>query len=532
MYIGRDEQHNPRIVLLGDAALRDRLSQAARFFRAKEIQGEIEITIVSPPREISQVLLTRHNWNIPALRGITEIPVLRPDGSVLTTPGYDAASQLHYIPAQGLQVPRISEAPTQQEVYDAMAFLQNELLADFPFVQNDNGISASRANALGLLLTPIVRTLFEGLVPLALLDKPQQGTGASLYAEVVSIIATGRPAAMMSAPNRDEEWRKRITSVLAAGARMICIDNVDGVLDAPSLGAVLTARVWSDRVLGHSKTITIPHQATWMATGNNIIVRGDLPRRCYWIRMNARTARPWQRQDFKNPNLLSWVAEYRGDIVAKLLTIARGWVVAERPMVQVPPLGNFTAWAQTVGSILAHAGVEGFLENLHHLYTKMDPDLAEWSAFLQIWYQVYGSQGLVLSTVVADLRSNGAAYQALREALPEDFVADLHVRGGKDPERLARRLGNAFKKLHDRYFEDGLHVEKIGQEHRATKWRVVQEDNGNDNPDKSDRDDDRQRNVCIQDSPDSQTDYKNLKNGVLEDKDVTPQTHSLLGTGQ
>ena len=100
----------PYLSLVGEAGLRDRLSQVARFFR-EEKQG---VKIVSPPKEIAQVLLARHTWQLPALRGLTEVPVLRPDGTVLTKLGYDKASQLLYTPAKGLRVPPIPETPTRQ----------------------------------------------------------------------------------------------------------------------------------------------------------------------------------------------------------------------------------------------------------------------------------------------------------------------------------------------------------------------------------------------------------------------------------
>src|SRR5262249_34006107 len=286
-----DEQQLPRIIALGDAALRDRLSRVANFVRVSETKHGPAYVPVHPPKDVAKVLLARLTWHLPALVGITEIPVLRRDGSILATAGYDPPTPLSYLPARGLRMPQIPKMPTQHDVFEALAFLLDHLLVDFPFEEDGEGVSSSRANALGLMLTPIVHPLIEGLVPLALIDKPQQGTGASLYAEVISTIATGRPAAMMTAPSGDSEWRKRITAALAAGATMITIDNVDGVLDSPSLGAALTARMWSDRILGRSKVITVPHQATWMATGNNVLLRGDLPRRCFWIRMNARTAR-------------------------------------------------------------------------------------------------------------------------------------------------------------------------------------------------------------------------------------------------
>jgi hypothetical protein len=208
------------------------------------------MTAVHPPSGVSQVLLARNNWQLRPLRGITEIPILRPDGSILASPGYDGATALLYAPAPGLHVPTIPEVPTRHHVQEAIDYILNEVLIDFPFVDDGDGASASRANAVALLLTPIVRPLINDLAPVAVLDKPQQGTGAGLYTEVVSTIATGRPSSITSAPHTDDEWRKRITSLLLAGHSMIIIDNVEGPLHAPSLGAALTARVWSDRRMG------------------------------------------------------------------------------------------------------------------------------------------------------------------------------------------------------------------------------------------------------------------------------------------
>ncbi len=492
VHLTTNEHGRPIISQLSVPALRDRMSQAARFVNVYVRGLDFETVAVHPPQGIAQVLLARHNWELRPLRGITEIPILRPDGSILGTPGYDAATALLYAPALGLHVPTIPEIPQHQQVQEAVDYLLNEVLIDFPFVDDGDGVSASRANALALLLTPIVRPLFNDLAPVAVLDKPQQGTGAGLYTEVVSMIATGRPSSITSAPHTDDEWRKRITSLLLAGQTMIIIDNVEGPLHAPSLGAVLTARVWSDRRMGKTEIMTLPHEATWIVTGNNIELRGDLPRRSYWIRMNARTARPWQRQGFKHEQLLAWVTEHRGQILAHLLTLARAWVVADKPSTSVPTIGNFNTWAKTMGGILAHAGVPGFLQNLRALYDALDDVTMQWAMFFRAWHQIYGARPLFLAEVVSDLRSGQDAYQALGELLPDDLRDELFAKTDRAVSRLQRRLGNAFKRLVDRYFDGNLHLEKVDGAHHAMKWRVVCGDEPRI---------DQERGVDSQDSP-------------------------------
>jgi hypothetical protein len=321
---------------------------------------------VFPSLSLMRDLLAMDTWPLPSLTGIIETPILRPDGSLLETPGYDPTTQLLYRPPPGFTVPELPAAPSRQDLATALTLLE-EPLEGFPFVD-----AASRANTLALLLTPILRHAISGPVPLTLIDAPQAGTGKSLLAMVSAIIATGRPAAMMTVPGSEEEWRKRITATLSTGTTFIVLDNVEGVLTSPSLAAALTTEVWSDRLLGASAMLTLPQRATWLATGNNLRPGGDLPRRCYWIRLDAQTSRPWQRTDFRVPDLLGWVARHRRYYVAALLLIARAWYAAGQPQAETPVLGGFEAWTRTIGGILAHAGVPGFLGNLETMYANAD----------------------------------------------------------------------------------------------------------------------------------------------------------------
>jgi hypothetical protein len=207
--------------------------------------------------------------------------------------------------------------PESSEIHGSLALIE-EAIGQFPYDSD-----ASRANALGALLTPILRPAISGPVPLALLDAPQQGTGKSLLASIIALTATGKPTAMMAAPDNDEEWRKRITATLYSGANVITIDNIEGRIASASLANALTAQVWKDRILGRSESIELPQQATWLATGNNIRLGGDMQRRCYWIRLDAHSATPWLGREFKHPDLKQWVLENRGLIIAALLTLGR-----------------------------------------------------------------------------------------------------------------------------------------------------------------------------------------------------------------
>jgi hypothetical protein len=69
------------------------------------------------------------DWGFPCLQAVTEAPALRPDGTILSEPGYDAASQLYYAPASGLALPYMADAPTQDHVDVAIEIVQ-DVIAD------------------------------------------------------------------------------------------------------------------------------------------------------------------------------------------------------------------------------------------------------------------------------------------------------------------------------------------------------------------------------------------------------------------
>src|SRR5262249_47921999 len=183
-------------------------------------------------------------WPFPPLDALVEVPVLRRNGTIIAAPGYDATMRLLYAPPPGLAVPPVPKTPKRDQVRAALESL-TDILSDFPFTSD-----AVRANALGLLLTPILRPAILGQVPLALIDKPKRGTGATLLAQVVTAIAFGSATDLMTAPRDEAEWRKTITAALLAGASMMFVDNVEHPLSSSALAAALTSPVWNDRILG------------------------------------------------------------------------------------------------------------------------------------------------------------------------------------------------------------------------------------------------------------------------------------------
>jgi hypothetical protein len=353
----------------------------------------------------------------------------------------------------------------------------SEVLADFPFVG-----AASHANAIASILTPVCRPAVKGPTPLALYDATTQGTGKTLLSEVVSLITSGREGVLFSAPRDAEEWRKQLTSVLREGSAVVVIDNVNYTLDSGDLCKALTETTHGDRILGQSQTVNLPVRCTWIATGNNIQLGGDMPRRCYWIRMDAKCSKPFQRTGFRHKRLKEYVLKHRGELLAALLTLARAWFVAGRPEPKVKPVGSFEDWSVMIGGILERASIQGFLANSDQLYEQADIDTTQWEAFLKTLETMFYSEPFTVAQVWE--RMNERSWndskrctrlsdraEELRAAM-SDFIAQAMDREGFFKQRLGRALG---ERLGRRYGDSQVRIERdIDDRHsKVARWKVV-----------------------------------------------------------
>jgi hypothetical protein len=259
------------------------------------------------------------------------------------------------------------------------------------------------------------------------------------------------------------------------GSAIAIIDNVTGEepIESPSLAAVLTTNTWEDRILGRSEMVRLPARTTWIMTGNNIRVAVDLSRRSVWCHMNARVARPWTREGFRHPDLLAWVREHRGELLAAVFTVARAWISAGRvsPDSRVPRLGSFESWRDVIGGMLEVAGIPGFLANLEEHYN--DSTSREWGKFLSALCEIYGDQPMRVAEISGRLID--IEDQKLLEALPHDLVGAI-----ERPASLGKRLGKAFANNADQRFtsadgETTVRIVKAGESRGSVLWRVIEE---------------------------------------------------------
>jgi Bifunctional DNA primase/polymerase, N-terminal len=480
----RDEKHRQVVRGVEVDALCGRIARSADYFKVgrKDKDGNSGEYDCPPPLIVVRdiLALAPERWGFPPLDAVTESPILRPDGSILDTPGYDPITRLCYTPDPDLRMPPIADEPSCDHINTALSRIK-KTIGEFPYEDGD----ASYANTLAAMLTPIIKPAIDESAPMGLFDAPQAGTGKSLLCEVIAIIATGRAGKMFSAPLDEDEWRKVITTVLMSGTSVAIFDNITRPLQNADLCSVLTATTWADRAMKTHHEIALPVKAVFLASGNNIRLAGDMPRRCYRVRLDAKCSSPYLRTgpkpgtDFEIKNLKAWAIEHRGELLSALLTLARAWYVAGKPKPKVKPLGSFEAWTITVGGILEYAGVEGFMQNAAAMYEEADDEPREWEGFLHTLHEIFYGEPFTIAELIEKL--NGKAWNqetrtaessahatALKAVLPGP-LAEMMDREGS----FQRRAGKAFAAKADRRFgESGVHLKRAGMSHGAQKWQI------------------------------------------------------------
>lgn len=341
----------------------------------------------SPTKAVLSAVLSSRYWpDVRPLTGVVTSPVLRPDGTLLQTAGYDTTTGLYYAPTTNM--PAIPTQPSKQEVSDALEFVLGKLLRDFPFVA-----PADKANHIGLLIAPILRPYLGCLTPFGLISATTQSSGKTLLAEIPGYLYGRKHLVWRN--NDENELEKGITSALHSAAPVMLWDNLREGTEVSSavLAKLLTGPQWDARMLGSSGAgFEAVNDRLWLATGNNIRLGGDMATRTALIRLDPNDPHPDQRDQtgFGIPHLDDWLKQpsNRVTVLRHLLILVMDWINAGAPR-SGHTMRQFTTWAGAAGGFLAHHSIDGFLDNVEEM-READDENTEWTAFLARWYELHG----------------------------------------------------------------------------------------------------------------------------------------------
>jgi hypothetical protein len=452
----------PTIQLLPSPNLRERITRVVQL--EKDTQHGIKPA--HPPGWLVSGIEARGNWRgMRQLTGLFEAPVLRPDGTVVTEPGYDEATGVLYLPSQ--EFPALAMHPARADAMGAARTIL-EIVCDFRF-QSD----AHRAAWLAALLTFLGRHAFDGPAPLFLLDANIRGAGKTLLAQTIARIVQGRDMPVATYSHNTEEMRKLITSIAIAGDNMILLDNLAGRFGNDALDRALTSTRWKDRVLGRNELADLPLRTVWMASGNNVTVGADTIRRVLHIRLNVLEERPEERRDFRHMDLRAHVLRNRAELLVSGLTILSAYILAGKPRQPLTPFGSFEGWSDLIRQCVVWLGLPDPCETRATLAESADTERASLAQLMDAWAEFdVGGEGLVIAELVEEVYGEACERPreiaaAMRAAL-EGFV-NLPV--GKT--LTARAVGAKLKSVRmrvvgGRYFD---HEPQKGA--RGVVWKLI-----------------------------------------------------------
>ena len=350
----------------------------------------------------------------------------------------------------------IPECPTDEAAAKAMETLWQPF-KEFPFAG-----PAARGAFLAALFTAVLRPVLP-TAPGFVISAPTPGTGKTLLAKCLAVLAGDRPEAV-TFPKKDEEQRKLLFSLARRGPRAVVFDNITEPVASPALCAFLTSELFTDRVLGVSSTLSVPTNCMILLTGNNFVAVGDLNRRLVRIELDAQCERPFER--YFNLDPLVFVRDNRLSLVRAALTIllvSRTWSF----LATSSTAGSFEDWSRLVLEAVDFVRMAKILDVVDPMQTireslENDPETSRLRGLLHAWYDAFGKK----PTTVPDAITMAKVEESvkLRSAFQE-VAGKEH--GQIDPHRLGRQIEIVQKRI-----IDGLRFMRCGKHRDRVLWAV------------------------------------------------------------
>lgn len=453
---------SPTIQALPAANLRERMTRVATFVKHNRKGDALP---AHPTPWLVSAIDVRGDWpGIRPLAGVSDAPVLRRDGGIFQTPGYDARTGVLYQPAGVF--PAVHDDVNEDDADVALGTLL-EAVCDFPFETKEH-----QAAWLAGLLTPLARFAFRGPAPMFLIDANVRGAGKGLLAQTIGRIVLGREMPVSTYAHESEEMRKRITAIAIAGDRMVLLDNLEGAFGNDAIDRALTTTYWKDRLLGRSEEVELPLLPTWYATGNNVQVAADTARRLIHIRLDVLDENPEERRGFRHTNLMAWIDANRPALLAAGLTILSAYLKRGAVDRSLAPFGSFEGWSDVVRQAVVWLGLPDPCATRARLADAADTTVDALGQFIAAWRAFAPDAGYVISQLLNRLYPAPSDFQyedpnaaAMRAAI-ENLVG---CPPGRTP--TPRQVGNKLRQFRRRVI-DGVYLDCQKMSRNERRWSL------------------------------------------------------------
>ncbi len=436
--------HGADARVLGVPMLKGLIEAGFRLIKHNASSGNARV--VSCPDDLANRVLMELPLRCKPLRAVVDYPVMRPDGQILTTPGYDDESGLYFAPAggQGRTIPQLAD---MQALRTAVARVWA------PFRSVCFKTDADRCMYLALLFTIMARPAMP-TAPGFLIRAHMPGTGKTLLSKAALAIVGVSPTVHLADTSQPEEFAKRIGTAVRAGAPVIVFDNLTGLIQSAELNGLLTSERVSIRRLGsNDPEPELDARSLWILNGNNVAPSADMNRRLLPVSLDAGMEHPELRRFDSCP--VAEVAARREAYQDDLLAIMQMYHQAGAPVIERGTgLGSYSEWERVVRQLILWLGQQGVLPfeavdvaAVVKANGAEDPEKAAFSAFLEAARKLHGSRPFTLQnlTAVNDVEFAGGTHQQLAAAreLAEAAAELAPARQGQAYN--AQTLGNLLR---------------------------------------------------------------------------------------
>ena len=370
-----------------------------RYLLGKVIQFQRDGKPKNPPPTVCKSILEMSRGLKP-LEAVVTTPTLRPDGSVLDRKGYDETTGVLLLTNETLI--SVPQNPTEAQAKAALSLLMLPF-KDFPFVS-----SLDKAVHLAAMLTVMIRSALP-TAPGFAYDAPAKGSGKSLIASCIEVLATGEESSIWPAvDNRNaDEVRKRAFTAIRSGAKTVQWDNLVDDFDSPALAGMMTSPRVSERQMSTQNILEVPNKSTMIFTGNNISFVGDMYRRVYACRIDPQIEKPHTRSFTLNPK--KYCLDERQKMVSAGLTLIRFYLSSG---VRVTSTGtaSYDEWDRFVRQTILYLNQTiaidelGDLNDVIDMSQAADPETENLAEFYQEWINQFGEEWLSASDLIDRIR--------------------------------------------------------------------------------------------------------------------------------
>ena len=404
----------------------------ARPFRVKNKSdgSAFEVDARLPKSHAMMYLDWRGEWNLRPLNGIASVPLLRADGSIFSTEGYDASSGMWLenmpdLTGLVLEHPTLVDAEaallTVRNTFRTFCFADADTVEDpcmgTQLVDTNKPPGRDESAFLHALLTAVARPSLYLAPGIIIRAAPMSGAGAGkgLLARCICTIAFGHEPHAVTSGGTPEEIEKRIAAELIGGSSALFLDNLNNTsFRSDLLASVLTERPARVRLLGKSQMVDLNTSTFVVLTGNGLSVVEDLARRFLMIELDPRTEDPESRSfavDVRED-----VTMRRRELLAALLTIWR-WGQRANTLTRGRPLGSYEQWCRWVRNPLLELGCQDPAERVSEVKER-DGRRQTIGEFFAVLWEHHQGQAVTASKLhdsvkmVLDPQNRGRQYLA------------------------------------------------------------------------------------------------------------------------